>query len=151
VRQIVPFRDRRLANLNALAADRRDDHRVLAAENLARGAYAMTKDDKILHENRGAHLWAIGSYWLLAVVCFIGVIILLTGMVSPWLILPSIVVIEIILLCIGALILMATERAGFLQLIALAARLQFQWSAFLSADENPRESEEPKPSNSKVA
>jgi hypothetical protein len=57
----------------------------------------------MMRASNGARLWAIGSYWLLALVCSGCTIVLLTGKIAPWIVLSSIVGIEIILLCIDAL------------------------------------------------
>jgi hypothetical protein len=36
----------------------------------------MARDDKILRENKGARLWAVGSFWVFAFVCVASIIIL---------------------------------------------------------------------------
>jgi hypothetical protein len=109
--------------------------------------YAMARDDKILRENKGARLWAMGSFWVFAFVCVASAIILLATVVSPWVVLPAIIGIEVILLFIGALTLRTTEdlsQSNFLKLVGLAARFQFR-SLLQFMKSTPRVDQDAKP------
>lgn len=98
--------------------------------------------------NKTVKLWAVGSFWLLALAIVTGVVLLIMKQGAGfWTTIIVIVGIEVILTIIGALTLRSTgdvSEGGFISLMSLAFRTQFLVTKLFKTKDSSDSDERPK-------
>lgn len=102
--------------------------------------FKETETKRHLQENKYLKLWAVGGFWLVALLAVVAMVLLLQSSVAGfWRLALVMVTTEVILLIVGGLVLRTMgdlSEKNFIELIGMALRYQFKFLQLKKRDES---------------